>query len=569
MKDRPLPACLIAALLALFAACAPGTGSGSGGPARTAPPEFEVTAFLQDGEREVRRDEALLVELSAPPDLRSLGSGSIRLVPRRGREPVPLSFAVEGSTLLLRPPEPFGFAPDASYYLCIDGFPSLDAPRDLTGRPLARRFRGRFRTSRLYGPDLVPPAIVSAEIREGTSVNSWVLSAAFSEPLEPESVRARGSIRVFAEPGGAPITGRWVHDRRAQALRFSPAAGPRPDAVRVEFTRDLTDLAGNPLADAGPRVLPVPPAAATAGDRGGEIGEDFTTTDHLDPDLTTALWCSARAPGVLLGDPATTERPVPVEGDGDEAGILLGQGTVRLAFLLSARDLGAPREITGLLLSTTGVPPAEYESLSVRVTPTLRAGIDDRGPDLGPPLEVCSRRAWRPVADEGGMVLLPLLPSLSHGGDCALLFEVTVGPGTHTTILRARPCPPEAGVVEIGGGRRALRPLLALRGFSLEPSATSLFFDSGLDAPAWLPPALSPAAMPPGVSLTLLFQGATQVGPGGRPPVDPGATSEFVEDVTTLSGYRYIRFRATFRGTSLTGEEAALDEIRVPFRARR
>jgi hypothetical protein len=45
--------------------------------------------------------------------------------------------------------------------------------------------------------------------------------------------------------------------------------------------------------------------------------------------------------------------------------------------------------------------------------------------------------------------------------------------------------------------------------------------------------------------------------------------SDFVEDVTTLSGYRYLRFRAVFRGASVSGEEAALDELRVPFRARR
>jgi hypothetical protein len=81
---------------------------------------------------------------------------------------------------------------------------------------------------------------------------------------------------------------------------------------------------------------------------------------------------------------------------------------------------------------------------------------------------------------------------------------------------------------------------------------------------------LDPAAMPEGVRFELTFQGARQLDPEGRPPADDsGATSEWVGDITTLSGYRYVRFRATFSGAGPNGEAPLLDTLLVPYRARR
>jgi hypothetical protein len=551
------------AVLLLGVGCGPRAPGPSPEPVSAAE-AFLVAAFPADGERDVRRDEPLVVDFTAALDPDSIRPGSIRLLRRRGNQEIPVTLSVEGNRVTIHPPTPFGLDMRSGYWLIIEGFPSLSAPADLAGRPLARPFRGRFWTSRFYRPGLDPPSVAGVEARDEPA-GRYSIRVRFSKPMEASSVTAPGSLEVFS--GGTAIPGVLSPDRRAEVFRFLPRGGGRPAEVRVVFSRAIQDLRGNPLVLPDPPEFRVALPALDGVDIAGEISEDFTTTDQLDPVRTTALWNSLRAPGVLLGEPGSIDLFPAGEPETPEATVSIGAGRTVARVLLRPSEPGPAREITGLLLEPLGaLMPAEYAELTIRVTRTVRQRLEERGRDLAPPTLVFDARPWHPPAGERGPILIPLLPTISHDGASGLLFEITFGPGTHTNLFRAFVVEPELSEVRTVAGSAPVRLAVGLRGFSLEPTATSRFYDSGEEAPVYLEPILEPATLPAGISFALWFQGSSRLLPGGIPADEPGAVSEWTDDVTRLSGLRYLRFRAVFRGVSLRGEDAALDALRIPFR---
>jgi hypothetical protein len=101
----------------------------------------------------------------------------------------------------------------------------------------------------------------------------------------------------------------------------------------------------------------------------------------------------------------------------------------------------------------------------------------------------------------------------------------------------------------------------------VNPVATSYFYDTTSDAPEYLPALVHPKSLPRGSELLLEFQGTRRLDGEGRiPENEPAVASGWVTDPSLLSGYRYLRFRVTFQGGSLTGEEPILDDILIPFR---
>jgi hypothetical protein len=526
---------------------------------------FLVAAFPADGERDVRRDEPLVVEFSAPVDPRSLRPGSIRILRRRGNVEVPITLTVRGTRVTIHPPDPFGLDGRSGYWLIIEGFPSLSAVADLSGRPLSRRYRGRFWTSRFYRPGLDPPSVTSVEARQEPG-GRYSVRLRFSKPMEASSLTARGNLEVFSE--GGPVDGDLSHDRRAEVFRFVPRGGERPRALRVVLSRAVRDLLGNPLALPEPPEFFVPLPALETADIGGEVSEDFTTCDQLDPAGTTALWNSGRAPGVLLGEPGSLDFLPGPETGRPVVPVSIGAERTNVRVLYRASELGPAREITGLLLESLGpLMLSEHEDLTIRVTRTLRQRLDERGQDLAPALVVFEARPWHVTAGERGTMLIPLLPTITHDGAAGLLFEISIGPGTHSNLLRAFDGDPRRAEIRQGAGSLSVHLALGLRGFSLEPLATSRFYDSGEDAPRWLDPVAEPSGMPAGVVLGLQFQGASRLSKDGLPPEEPGVVSEWTDDVTRLSGFRYLRFRAVFRGVNTGCGDAVLDALRIPFRA--
>ena len=507
-----------------------------------------------------------MVHFSEPIDPSSLGPGSVRVVRRRGNLEQPIHFEVKGDRVLLHPPSPFGFDGNASFWLVIEGFPSLRAPRTREGRPLARRFRRSFTTSRLYGPDLVPPYPEAVELEQEPG-GAFSVRIDLSEPVDPSTVALGLTLKVLSLDDGAPVTGRVIHDRRAEVLTFLPSVATLPHGIRVILTPGILDLAGNPLRVEGMEEtvfqLTVPPFSSSL----GEIVEDFETTRMRDASGTTARWNESGAPGALCGEPGSTTLMLAEDPEVQETHLAAGGEDLLIRMLIRREELGPPRRLTSLLWAPagTGLVASDHRGLSVRLIPTRRERLDDRGTD-GLPVVALDQATWRIEPGRPDLLAVPFSRWFAYDGETNLILEIRVGRGSHTNFFRAQPSRPGRSIVRRGGKAEPLRPVLGFKSIAMEPTATSLFFDTGSDAPEYFEPLLHPSAMPRGVTMEVRFQGAAGLPSVGRLSGEPFAVSEWLEDVTLLSGYRYLRFRVVFRGRSLTDEEPVLDDLVIPFR---
>jgi hypothetical protein len=105
-----------------------------------------------------------------------------------------------------------------------------------------------------------------------------------------------------------------------------------------------------------------------------------------------------------------------------------------------------------------------------------------------------------------------------------------------------------------------------LLGVQDRSEARSKWYDSGIPAPAYLSAIQSPppVGQPAGTSLTVTFQGAPE------DPSDPGhpleaSASAWVEDLSDLAGYRFVRFHVAMVADPIDGNQPRLEELLLPF----
>ncbi len=573
MNEKTRSRCCLAILTLLatgsFLGCGGGGADASAPTSPSLEPEFHLISFNRDGAWDVRRDEALILRFSDEVDPGAVGGQAVRVLRRGSSGDFPMSIEVQGRTITLSPPSPFGFEAGARYRVEISGFPSLRALRNREGRPLATDFRGGFSTSDLYVPNLVSPTVNSVELVEESGAH-WSLRIRFSEPVNPGTLEADGGVTVLTFPDDEPVRGRFIQDRTATSFRFLPDLKERPEAVRVLLRRSILDLTGNPLITGAYADTVLVLAPASSGSSTGELTEDFTDTLMMDAGGTTALWNHPSAPGALLGSPRNTILDLLDESQGGITAIHFGATEIEIRMLVSREEIGLGRQITGLVWSTAagGAVPGEYEHLEVRITPVHRDRLDQPGTDIGLPVTVLREEPYHVLGDTGGQVSVPFERAFSFDGESDLLLEIRIGAGTRTNLMRAGE--DLSGRSEVRWGRESapLRAAIGLRSFSLLPVATSRFYDTGSGHPEYFQPVLNPSTMPDGVRLELMFQGTRTLDADGRAPTDDSAgISEWVSDITALTGFRYVRFRATFSGTGPNGEPPFLDTLLVPYRA--
>jgi len=85
---------------------------------------------------------------------------------------------------------------------------------------------------------------------------------------------------------------------------------------------------------------------------------------------------------------------------------------------------------------------------------------------------------------------------------------------------------------------------------------TSLYYDTGADAPDYLAPIVGPLVQPCGASLELRWSGSMD-----------GVLEDvpFTTNVDSLDGMRYIRFEATLNSNLFTGSRAIVRILTIPF----
>ena len=423
-----------------------------------AAPDLSVLAFDQRGRSDVRRDEPLVLEFSDAIEAESVRQGGVRVIRRRGNREQPFSMKVAGRRLVLTPPAPFGFEAGERYWVIVEGFPSLRAPRSLDGRRMRRRYRASFGTSRLYRPETTPPTVQDVSLREEPG-GGWRVHLMFSEAIAAGTIDPEMTFSVADLRNGQPIAGRVMADRRSRLFRFLPQPGTRPPAVVVRLTRAIQDLAGNPLriTGAGEWILELPavpePPVASEGGEFGEIAEDFTSDLMMDPAGTCALWNDPSQPEVLLGSPARTTQLLPGDGAQPEEWVGIGEEPVEIRIILTREELGPARELTGLLWSPpdSGRTRARYRGVSVRIAPTEAGRLRDVD-DTVVPVTVLEEAEYRVDSGRDDLVPIPFERPYRYEGTSNLLVTVRIGPGDHTNFLRVRRA--DAGEATIRTGRR-------------------------------------------------------------------------------------------------------------------
>ena len=187
-------------LLGLLAFLSPGCGGKS--------PPLRLVSFAQEGRKDVRLNERIVLRFSLPLDRTSLSDASVRL--RGGGGPAAGRWRVWGRELSFSPRLPLrpdcadtGLRPGVEYTLLLRGFPSYRALRALSGRRLERTVRLRFRTKGGDGGEAVPGVEQFVDPVPGTGPELAAVGGVSMAELGAEGVKVApgSSLRLtFSEP---------------------------------------------------------------------------------------------------------------------------------------------------------------------------------------------------------------------------------------------------------------------------------------------------------------------------------------------------------------------------------
>ena len=120
----------------------------------------------------------------------------------------------------------------------------------------------------------------------------------------------------------------------------------------------------------------------------------------------------------------------------------------------------------------------------------------------------------------------------------------------------------------VGGGTTAARYIcdVRLNWLVSTAEAQSLFYDTEVKSPTFLAALIDPAIseQPAGTTTTLFFQGAPE-DPNAPGQADPLAASEWFDNLTKISGYRFLRFNALMTANTTTSQVPVYKTMTFPF----
>lgn len=201
-----------------------------------------------DGTTGVDPGTVVIVQFSEPMDAATVTSTAVSLTRDGASVAGLLALSSDGRTVTLRPDEPLALGETYTLTATV-------ALQDRAGLSLAAPQVFTFATE---APDTTPPHVQATSPADNAVDVSLTASidVAFSEAVAASSV-GPSSFRVTA--AGVTIAGAFgFHDGNTR-VRFTPSAPLPPDqVVVVEIMPTVTDVAGNPLADADGRPLGTP-----------------------------------------------------------------------------------------------------------------------------------------------------------------------------------------------------------------------------------------------------------------------------------------------------------------------
>jgi hypothetical protein len=511
-------------------------------------------------------------------------------------------FTTDGNQVLFDPtvtntnaPNPFGFEANSVYSVTVKGLPEAKTIQSVRGKPVLSPYTTNFTTTDLYLPDLDQPRVLSIEPpADAVDVESSAdIVVDFSEAMLPETFDPEVSFRVInLDRGGRDVFGQYRFSDDAKTVVFRPTFGfgRGPYRIQVNLTVDLTDLAGNPIANPQQWVFTTifDPTAINEG-LVEEYFDDnvFEDTAFLPTGAAgKAEWNPAVDPGKLastFGNTSTTV-PNPLQGFNSGNSIPLGTGSWNSSWCqlwYSSSVVGNAGTISGykwfLYSGSAGQTPTITE-LSLTIGHSKGSGVPFAPNNArtshfaGTPVTCINKVTYStPSAPVGTPLAFPKFTSaFGYDGTSNLICDVSKTSATQLTYW-AIASGNSNGARAYAWPRTAPNTLgttfnylyQCVIDFRNENSmAQSLWYRTESNDPTFLESIVSPTEQPPGTETAIVYQGAHDDGSGAA---DPATFTDWTDDVTDLAGYQYVRFQASFTANLATGVGPRIEEVVIPY----
>ena len=300
---------------------------------------------------------------------------------------------------------------------------------------------------------------------------------------------------------------------------------------------------------------------------GPRIHEDFSTVDMRDDANTTALWNGTGECIGKFGLPYTVDDIPPPPYTNTWYPLADEYTPVRVQTALDPP--GRPGiKLVGLswMPAPPGAVAATYEGVTIRFS---RRRIPETGcfDDNRLPPESVFHGDYVVNPSGGQWISWPPF-EVQLPADEPCLLEVSIPPGgssgaNPTIVGTTLPLMPIAGPTFPCGMYMGYKLPAQYRLVDVRSNAQSRFYDSGIEAPSYLPP-LVDVSTRNGSIATIEYQGGRDTNGDGQ--VD--MTTTWSTEVDVADNYRFVRFRATLDGDYVGGTLPAIRSITIPARKR-
>ncbi|MEN8162632.1 MAG: Ig-like domain-containing protein [Acidobacteriota bacterium] len=501
-----------------------------------------------------------------------------------------------------RPPDnPFGFDGNAVFVVEVPAVGDrANVVTNTSGDPIVKRYLADFATTDDYIQTYTQPEIVETDPLDGSIEVSATadVSLKFSEPMKPSSFRLGDTMIVRNLDTGRDVLGTLRFSSDAKTVSFRPifGYGPGPYDIFVRVKSEVTNLSGNHI----PKEVRIQfrterdDNVATLID----IRETFDTSDNEDTTFDTiealAAWNKGATSGNLAGLYATGTSTFKNTTTYLYPPWAWGQNYPgQFQTFWKASEIGnSPRMMTGF----SWYYQASNAASTVTAV-TINLGHHDPGSSGGNGLstKLGTNFSDTPVTVVGNLASYSIPQNTTAGswlagptfsknfkynGSDNLLFELFCT--TDVNGLTNRIINGAWGFAYMslqrtaytqpnwwGGGATVTNTY----GFDVRftwlvstAEAQSLFYDTSVKSPTFLGALIDPAMseQPAGTTTVLYFQGAPEDtnNPG---TADTLAASEWFDNLTKISGYRFVRFNVLMYANTSTSQVPVYDTMTFPY----
>lgn len=502
---------------------------------------------------------------------------------------------------------PFGFDANGFYSVLIPSVLDQNlAVTNADGKGVVQTFTTTFTTGVEYVQDYEEPQFLSSNPTEGeVDVDSRSdIDMTFSKPMRPDSFILGQTITVVNADNGRQVVGTIRSSPDAKTISYRPLIGygPGPSPIVVTVSRSVVSFSGNPL----PKDIRL--TFTTVFDPGqpnvDEVIEEFSTNlyEEVDPTVYTPVnpvadWNKGATIGSLAGlagsGQITVQKSIgtflyPPWGWGSgSSGLIFQTYHDNTELGASARTIAGYDwwvDSTNAASTATNVSLFAGEADRANLTTNFPTNWTFGGNQFTPTTVVNNLASY--LIPQGGRRWLAA-PTWStnflYMGNANMQIEIrcTGGmPGPYGT-----PAVTYAGAWGVNTSDPNSRTAFnypAVLGNTVVTSrynvdirwnwlittseAQSKWYDIGATDPSFLDVLFAPsiADQPAGTTSTWTFQGAPESASNPGNP-DLVNASNWRNDLPSLSGNRFVRFRVVMGGNITTGQAPTYDRLVFPF----